>query len=58
MFVSVEKKNRVAFETTLDRELFPTHTPHTRFGNELASIRGAPNRGPGCYNNEEVRTLT
>ena len=49
-----EKPSRVAFGSTLDREVFPTHVPHTRFGNDLSPIRGAPQRGPGCYNNEEV----
>jgi len=49
-----EKKSRVAFMSTLDRELFPTRVPPTRFGNDLSPMRGAPNRGPGCYNNEEV----
>jgi len=49
-----EKKSNVSFGTTLTREIFPTHVPHTRFGNDLIGIRGAPNRGPGCYNNEEV----
>lgn len=40
--------------STLDREIFPTHVPHTRFGNDMTAIRGAPNRGPGCYENEKV----
>ena len=30
------------------------NVPPTRFGNDLAPIRGAPNRGPGCYENEDV----
>ena len=50
----VEKKTGVSFGTTLTREIYPTHVPHTRFGNDLKAIRGQPNTGPGCYNNEEV----
>ena len=30
------------------------NVPPTRFGNDLAPIRGASNRGPGCYENEDV----
>jgi len=40
--------------TTLDRELFPIKMPRNRFGNEIAPLRGAPHRGPGCYENEDV----
>lgn len=50
-------KQAVAFGSTLDRELLPLKVPANRFGNELA-LRGAPNRGPGCYNNAEVRMYT
>ncbi|KAL4224741.1 hypothetical protein ACF0H5_015438 [Mactra antiquata] len=39
--------------TTLDRELFPTKMPQNRFGNEICPLRGAPHRGPGCYENED-----
>ena len=46
-------RRAVAFGTTLDRELLPLKVPANRFGNELA-LRGAPNRGPGCYYNAEV----
>ena len=52
--VSVEKKANVSFMTTLDRELFPTKMPRNRFGNEISPLRGAPHRGPGCYENEDV----
>ena len=52
--VSVTQKPRVAFMTTLQRELFPFKVPPNRFGNEITPLRGAPHRGPGCYNNEEV----
>jgi len=51
---ATEKKSNISFGTTLTREIYPTHVPSTRFGNELIGIRGAPNRGPGCYNNEQV----
>ncbi|XP_064635890.1 ciliary microtubule-associated protein 3-like [Lineus longissimus] len=52
--MDVERKPRVVFMTTLDREMFPSSMPYNRFGNEIAPLRGAPHRGPGCYNNEEV----
>lgn len=52
--MEVEKKSNVSFGTTIDREIFPTKVPPTRFGNDLSPMRGAPNRGPGCYDNEEV----
>ena len=45
--------SRVAFGTTLDRELLPLKTPHTRAGNEMG-LRGVPNLGPGSYDNDEV----
>lgn len=44
---------RVVFGTTLDRELLPLKTPHTRAGNEMG-LRGVPNLGPGSYDNAEV----
>ncbi|EDO36035.1 predicted protein [Nematostella vectensis] len=50
-------KANVSFGTTLDRELMPIKAPNNRFGNELLAIRGAPNRGPGCYDNAEVSTF-
>ncbi len=50
----MENNSKVSFGTTLDREIFPTHVPPTRFGNDLTPIRGAPDRGPGKYDNEEV----
>ncbi|ESO86946.1 hypothetical protein LOTGIDRAFT_235142 [Lottia gigantea] len=46
-------QSNVSFMTTLDRELFPTKMPPNRFGNETIPLRGAPHRGPGCYDNEE-----
>lgn len=53
-----EKKPKVVFMTTLDRELFPVKMPQNRFGNEVVPLRGAPHRGPGCYENEEVYMLS
>jgi len=50
------KVSRVAFGTTLDRELLPLKTPHTRAGNEMG-LRGVPNLGPGSYDNDEVSTF-
>jgi len=52
--MEVEKRSKISFGTTLDREIFPTSVPHTRFGNDLMPIRGIPDRGPGKYENEEV----
>lgn len=49
-------RRAVAFGTTLNRELLPLKVPPNRFGNELG-LRGAPNRGPGCYDNAEVTKL-
>ncbi|CAC5386102.1 unnamed protein product [Mytilus coruscus] len=52
--MEVDKKpTKISFMTTLDRELFPIKMPRNRFGNEIAPLRGAPHRGPGCYENEE-----
>lgn len=51
---SEEKFSNVSFGTTQDRQIFPTHVPPTRFGNELNPITGSPEVGPGRYNNEEV----
>lgn len=52
--ILVDKKQKVSFMTTLDRELFPVKMPPNRFGNEIVPLRGAPHRGPGCYENEDV----
>jgi len=49
-----EKPTKVAFGNSGDRDIFPTHVPHTRFGTDLNPITGAPNRGPGHYKVEEV----
>jgi hypothetical protein len=54
---TVEKKQKVSFMTTMDRELFPVKMPANRFGNEIVPLRGAPHRGPGCYENEDVGDL-
>lgn len=51
--MEVEKKQKVSFMTTMDRELFPVKMPPNRFGNEIVPLRGAPHRGPGCYENED-----
>lgn len=48
-----KQPNEVSFMTTLDREMFPTSMPRNRFGNEIVPLRGAPHRGPGCYENED-----
>ncbi|KAM9320180.1 ciliary microtubule-associated protein 3 [Gastrophryne carolinensis] len=49
-----ETSKKVCFGSTQDRKHFPYDCAPDRLGNELAPIRGAPNRGPGCYNYEEV----
>jgi len=43
----------VAFMTSKDREMFPMRMAQDRFGNELCPLKGAPHRGPGCYENED-----
>ncbi|XP_013414333.1 protein pitchfork [Lingula anatina] len=48
------RKLNVSFGTTQNRTLFPVHMAPNRFGNDLKPLRGQPNTGPGCYNNEEV----
>lgn len=48
------RRGQIAFMTTKDRELFPMKTSKDRFGNELYPLKGAPNRGPGCYDNDKV----
>ncbi|KAM3936075.1 ciliary microtubule-associated protein 3 [Leptodactylus fuscus] len=57
-YSTVEKvlKN-VCFGSTQERKHFPYSCAPDRLGNDLSPIRGAPNRGPGCYNNEEVTSL-
>lgn len=44
----------ISFGTTLKRQVYPTHVPRTRFGNDMVAIRGQPNTGPGVYENEEA----
>ncbi|KAK3597619.1 hypothetical protein CHS0354_030170 [Potamilus streckersoni] len=56
--MEVEKKSKVAFMTTMDRELFPVKMPYNRFGNEIVPLRGAPHRGPGCYENEDKTSFS
>jgi len=52
----IDKKPSItAFGCHGDREIFPSHVPHTRFGIELNPVTGAPNRGPDLYNVKEVR---
>ncbi|XP_025087716.1 protein pitchfork-like [Pomacea canaliculata] len=53
MEVHQQHKTGVAFLASSNRQMYPFNTPYNRFGNEMLPIRGAPNRGPGCYNNEE-----
>lgn len=46
-----DRVSRVAFGTTLDRELLPLKPPNTRAGNEMG-LRGVPNLAPGSYDND------
>ncbi|KAL8579188.1 hypothetical protein ACOMHN_010772 [Nucella lapillus] len=46
-------KSSVAFMSSMERKMFPIKMPYNRFGNEVSPLRGAPQRGPGCYDNEE-----
>ncbi|XP_056413794.1 protein pitchfork isoform X3 [Hyla sarda] len=52
-----EVLKRVCFGSTQERKHFPYYCAPDRLGNDLAPIRGAPNRGPGCYQSEEVTSL-
>ncbi|XP_073416847.1 ciliary microtubule-associated protein 3 isoform X2 [Dendrobates tinctorius] len=51
-----EAWKRVCFGSSQERKQFPYYCAPDRLGNDLAPIRGAPNRGPGCYNYEEMQT--
>lgn len=53
-FPPPETLKKVCFGSTQERKQFPYHCAPDRLGNELAPIRGSPQCGPGCYNNEEV----
>ncbi|XP_077151540.1 ciliary microtubule-associated protein 3 [Ranitomeya variabilis] len=52
-----EARKRVCFGSAQERKQFPYYCAPDRLGNDLAPIRGAPNRGPGCYKYEEVTSL-
>jgi len=52
-----EKPSNVAFGSTGDREIFPSHVPHSRFGANLKPVAGAPNRGPDLYKVDEVQKM-
>ncbi|XP_040193638.1 protein pitchfork-like [Rana temporaria] len=52
-----ETLKKVCFGSTQERKQFPYHCAPDRLGNELAPIRGSPQCGPGCYNNEEVTNM-
>ena len=54
-FIENPNKKPVSFGTTQDRGLFPHICAPDRLGNELNALRGSPNRGPGCYDNAEVK---
>ncbi|KAK7098859.1 ciliary microtubule-associated protein 3-like [Littorina saxatilis] len=51
------KSAKLAFMSSMERDMFPIKMPYNRFGNEVLPLRGAPHRGPGCYNNEEKTNL-
>lgn len=50
-------KKPVSFGTTQSRGLFPHICAPDRTGNQLYPMKGAPNRGPGCYNNAEMTSF-
>ncbi|XP_075706759.1 ciliary microtubule-associated protein 3 [Rhinoderma darwinii] len=52
-----EVLKRVCFGSTQERKHFPYYCAPDRLGNDLAPIRGASNRGPGCYKYEEVTSM-
>ncbi|XP_004473107.1 ciliary microtubule-associated protein 3 isoform X3 [Dasypus novemcinctus] len=41
------------FGTCQQRKLFPNYRPTSLLGNKFLPLRGAPNRGPGCYITED-----
>eukprot|EP00731_Ephydatia_muelleri_P006098 Em0003g346a len=47
-------KTKAAFGSVSERLMMPYHPPHSRAGIEQC-LRGAPNRGPGCYDPPPVR---
>ncbi|KAM4610634.1 ciliary microtubule-associated protein 3 [Polymixia lowei] len=49
-------RRSVAFGSCQERKLFPIYHEPNRLGNAM-SLRGAPHRGPGCYDNHEFRTM-
>lgn len=48
---------KLSFGSSMKRQMFPLKMPYNRFGNEILPVRGAPHRGPGCYDNEEKTNL-
>lgn len=54
--MSAASSQRVAFGTSQDRKLFPLHFAPDRLGNEM-SRQGAPDLGPGSYDNHKVGVL-
>lgn len=47
-------KTKAVFGSVTERLMMPYHPPHSRAGIEQC-LRGAPNRGPGCYDPPPVR---
>jgi hypothetical protein len=45
--------SKVAFGSAVERKLFPVHSNPSRIGIEQG-LRGAPQRGPGCYAHDPV----
>ncbi|OWK05331.1 PIFO, partial [Cervus elaphus hippelaphus] len=48
-FLKAEPLLNYSFGTCQHRKIFPNFHPPNLLGNKFPPIRGAPNRGPGCY---------
>ncbi|XP_010829149.1 PREDICTED: protein pitchfork-like isoform X3 [Bison bison bison] len=55
-FVKAEPLLNYSFGTCQNRKIFPHIHPQSLLGNKFPPIRGAPNRGPGCYIAEDDMT--
>ncbi|XP_074044512.1 ciliary microtubule-associated protein 3 [Macrotis lagotis] len=48
-----EAQLKYCFGSCQTKKIFPFHYPPNRLGNAYVPLRGAPHRGPGCYNSHE-----
>jgi len=51
------RTKHISFGTTKERTAFPFDVGNHRFGNEMNPITGAPDVGPGKYNNAEKTSM-